>query len=173
MHLLLASVLFIFGPSCGGKSTLSKALVEKLGPSWTYIDRDQLIEDDLCSEEVADLKLEEMIAYLQSDNRHLLIDTQVPWRAPRNGSEKYVLVYAPLSELLARDARRTARLERSPKRAYYARLYVEETFCDVFKAPYDLHFEYDAVFDSSQMSIDAETKQTLELLDRMHNAPAA
>lgn len=164
MIALLASALFIFGPSCGGKSTLSKALIERLGPSWVCVDRDLLIEDGLCSEEEADEKLDQTIAYLQSNNLDVLVDTQIPWRPPRNGTEKYVLVYAPLPELIARDLRRTQKLERSSKRAYYARLYVEETFSQVFEAPINLHFEYDAIIDSSQTQIEEEIEQVFALI---------
>ncbi|MBX3719462.1 MAG: AAA family ATPase [Parachlamydiales bacterium] len=162
---LLASALFIFGPSCGGKSTLSKALIEQLGPTWVYLERDLLIEDGAANEEEADDKLEEAIAFLQAHDQDVLIDTQIPWRQPRKRSEKYVLVYAPLPELIARDARRTQKLERTSKRAHYARLYVEETFSKVFEAPNELHFEYDAIIDSSQMQIEEEIKQVLALID--------
>lgn len=103
MLVFLASALFIFGPSCGGKSTLSKALVERLGPSWIYLDRDQWIEDGLCTEEKADQAIEEELLLLASKNEHVVVDAQVPWRAPQKENELFVLVYAPLSELLARD----------------------------------------------------------------------
>lgn len=162
---LLASALFIFGPSCGGKSTLSKVLIEQLDPSWVYLDRDLLIEDGLSSEEEADEKLDQTIAYLQSNDLNVLVDTQIPWRPPRNGSEKYVLVYAPLPELIARDLRRTEKLKRSIQRAYYARLYVEETFSQAFEAPINLRFEYDAIIDSSQTQIEEEIEQVLALIE--------
>lgn len=164
MFLFFASVLFIFGPSCGGKSILSKALIQQLGPSWAYLDRDQLIEDGLCVEEEADQVLEDSILFFQSKNQSVLVDAQIPWRAPKNEEEKYVLVYAPLSELIARDAQRTIRLQRSPKRARYARIYVEETFSEVFKVPIDLHFHYHVIFDSSVQPVDSEVKEVIKLL---------
>src|SRR5690348_3871970 len=123
MFLFLASIVFIFGPSCGGKSTLSKALVQQLGPSWAYLDRDQLIEDDLCIEEKADQMIEESILTFQSKDQRVVVDAQIPWRAPKE-DELYVLVYAPLPELLVRDSKRTVQLHRSPKRACYARAYI-------------------------------------------------
>jgi len=166
MFLFLASTLFVFGPSCGGKSTLSKALVQQLGPSWTYLDRDRLIENGLCIEENADEMIEERILSFQSKDQNVVVDAQIPWRAQKNKDELYVLVYAPLAELLSRDAKRTARLRRSPERARYARLYVENTFAEVFKAPIRLDFQYDLVLDSSQYSIDAATKQVLSLLSQ-------
>lgn len=166
MFLFFATILFIFGPSCGGKSTLAKALFQQLGPSWTYLDRDQLIEDGLCIEEKADEMIENSILSFQSKDQHIVIDTQIPWRAQKSKGELYVLVFAPLSELFARDLKRTIQLHRSPKRAYYAHLYVEETFAEVFKAPVRLDFYYDLVLDSSQYSIDAEIKEVLNLLSQ-------
>ena len=97
-------------------------------------------------------------------DQHVIVDAQIPWRAPKKENELYILVYAPLSELLARDTKRTAILNRSPKRAYFARLYVEETFIEVFKTPARLNFYYDLAFDSSQYSIDAEIEKVLQLL---------
>ncbi len=166
MLAFLACVVFIFGPSCGGKSTLSKAIVKQLGPSWSYLDRDQLIEDGFCTEEKANDALETSLLLLESKNQHVVVDAQIPWRAPKFESELYVLVYAPLSELLTRDAKRTLQLQRSPQRAYYARLYVEETFAEVFKAPATFGFDYNLVFDSSQCPIETEVKEVLNLLSQ-------
>lgn len=165
MFLFLASTLFVFGPSCGGKSTLSKALVQQLGPTWTYLDRDGLIENGLCSEEKADELIEEHILSFQSKDQNVVVDAQVPWRAQKK-DELYILVYAPLDELLARDGKRTVRLRRLPERARYARLYVEKTFAEVFKAPMRLDFQYDLVLDSSQNSIDSATKKVLDIFSK-------
>ncbi len=74
----LASIIFVFGPSCGGKSTLSKALCQKLGPSWNYLDRDDLIENNFCTDEKADELIEKRILSFQEEHRHLVIDAQVP-----------------------------------------------------------------------------------------------
>lgn len=156
--IFLATVLFIFGPSCGGKSTLSQALAEHLG--WIYLDRDLLIEDGLCKEEQADQALEEHIAL----HRHVVVDAQVPWRAPRE-DELYVLVHAPLEVLLERDALRTAYFQRSEKRAYYARKYVEETFVEVWQAPVNWGFVYHHMCDSSQTALDTEIAEVLGLLN--------
>lgn len=160
----LASIIFVFGPSCGGKSTLSKALVQELGPSWSYLDRDDLIENNFCTDEKADDLIEKSILSFQEKNRHLVIDAQIPWRDPRKENELYLLVYAPLSELLLRDAKRTTLLQRPEKRAYYARLYVEETFAKVFEIPSNLGFHYDLVLDSSQSPINDEIQEVLKLL---------
>jgi adenylate kinase family enzyme len=124
MFLFLASTLFVFGPSCGGKSTLFKALIKQLGPTWTYLDRDLLIENGLRIHEKADEMIEECIVSFQSKDQNDVVDAQIPCRA-QNKDELYVLVYAPLGELFARDSRRTIRLNRSSERAHYARLYVD------------------------------------------------
>lgn len=162
----LASIIFVFGPSCGGKSTLSKALFRELGTSWSYLDRDDLIEKKLCRDEEADALIEKNILSFQEKSRHLIIDAQIPWRAPRRENELYLLVYAPLSELLLRDTKRTIRLQRSETRAYYARLYVEETFAKVFEIPLQLGFYYDLVLNSSQYSIQWEVQKVLKLLSQ-------
>lgn len=166
MLCILASVLFIFGPSCGGKSTLAKSLVQHLGPLWTYLDRDELIKEGLCAEEQANTTLQDMILFMESNNQHVVIDAHIPWRAPNTEYETYILVHAPLSTLLARDAKRTVQLHRPPKRAHYARLYVEETFAEVFKAPVRLNFCYDLVLDSSKCSLKDEIVEVLHLLSQ-------
>jgi cytidylate kinase len=162
----LASIIFVFGPSCGGKSTLSKALIQELGSSWSSLDRDDLIENNFCTDEKADELIEKSILSFQEKNRHLVIDAQIPWRAPRRENELYLLVYAPLSELLLRDAKRTILLQRPEKKAYYARLYVEETFAKVFEIPLNLGFHYDLVLNSSQYSIQWEIQEVLKLLSQ-------
>ena len=99
MFLFLASTLFVFGPSCGGKSTLSKALVQQLGPTWTYLDRDHLIQNGLCSEEKADEMIEEHILLFQSKDQNVVVDAQIPWRTQKK-DELYILVYAPYPNFL-------------------------------------------------------------------------
>jgi cytidylate kinase len=158
----LATILFIFGPSCGGKSSLSKALLKELNAPWHYLDRDLLIEKGECSEELADQELEKTI--LEISQEQVIVDAQIPWRSPRKEKELYVLVYAPLPKLLERDAFRTDQLKRSPKRAHYAQLYVKETFFKVFEIPTQLEFQYDLILDSSQSSISSEVAAILNLL---------
>lgn len=155
----LSSILFIFGPSCGGKSTLSKALIKELGPTWTYLDRDTLVD------ETANQMIESVIPFFQEHNQNLIIDAQVPWRKAHQENEWYVLVYAPLENLLERDDTRTLRLNRPQKRAYYAREYVKKTFAEVFEIPAKLGFNYDLVLDSSQSAISNEIEEVLKLIN--------
>ncbi|MDP1607999.1 MAG: hypothetical protein Q8L98_01650 [Chlamydiales bacterium] len=116
-------IIYIFGPSCSGKSTLGKALQKHLGGQWTYLDRDQLIEDGLCVESGADKTLEERI---QAIGNRIIIDTQIPWR-DKNPDDVYCLLPPPLKTLLERDALRTERLKRPEPRASYAKQYVIDT----------------------------------------------
>ncbi len=158
---ILATILFIFGPSCGGKSTLSQALIEKLGPSWTYLDRDRLIEENACLEENGNKYLDEQ---MRSHQGNFVVDTQLPWRAPLNG-EKYIAVTAPLKVLLARDEKRNIVRMRSPKRAFYARLFVEETHQKILSLPEELDFSYDLILDTSEMSTRQEIEAVFDLIN--------
>src|ERR1700722_7641570 len=96
------NIIYLFGASCSGKSTLGKALQNSLGNQWTYIDRDDLIEQGLCSDSTANAALEEKV---QSIKNRVIIDAQIPWRKKRK-DELYFLVLPPLKTLLERDATR-------------------------------------------------------------------
>lgn len=85
------NIIFLFGPSCSGKSTLAKALHNHFGNEWTYIDRDDLIEQNLCTDLTADATLEERI---RSIKNKVIIDAQIPWRKKREG-EFYFRVLPP------------------------------------------------------------------------------
>ena len=69
------NIIYVFGPSCSGKSSLAQALQEDLGNDWSYLDRDDLIEQKLCSEEDADKFLE---AKITKNKNKWIIDTQIP-----------------------------------------------------------------------------------------------
>lgn len=122
--------IFIFGPSCSGKSTLGKALQKSLGPSWTYIDRDHLIENEGCAEADADTALEKRV---QEIGQRVIVDAQIPWREKKQ-DEIYCLLLPPLPALLERDAQRTKILMRPEKRARWARQYVIDTHETLSKA---------------------------------------
>ena len=155
----MSSIIFLFGPSCSGKSTLGKALQNNLGSEWTYIDRDDLIEQKLCTDSNADQMLEEKIQLIKNK---MIIDAQVPWKEKQKG-EFYFMVLPPLEVLLERDANRTLKLKRSEKRAYYAQQYVLETHHTLSRLPRE---NFDYCFDSSRESILEEinrVKITLKL----------
>jgi hypothetical protein len=143
------NVIFLFGASCSGKSTLGKELQNQLGSHWTYLDRDDLIEQNLCTDATADATLEERI---QSIKHHMIIDAQIPWRPKREG-ELYILIFPPLEILLDRDAERSALRKRPLKRAQYAREYVIKTHETLNKLEKS---DFDCCFDSSQVSVQDE-----------------
>jgi adenylate kinase family enzyme len=117
------SIVYVFGPSCSGKSTLTKALQSDLGDSWKVIDRDDLIEQGICTELTANSLLETKVTEL---HKQVIIDAQIPWRKKKL-NEFYFLILPPLEILLERDTQRTARLNRSEKQAFWAKDYVIET----------------------------------------------
>jgi adenylate kinase family enzyme len=139
--------IYIFGASCSGKSTLSKALQKSLGNEWIRIDRDDLIEQEAYSD--ADAVLEEKIQLIKDK---IIIDAQIPWRKKRVG-EFYFFVLPPLQTLLERDAVRTMRLKRSEERAARAKVYVINTHqtLDAMEQT-----DFDQRFDSSQVSVEEE-----------------
>lgn len=139
-------IIFIFGPSCSGKSTLGQALQKNLGSEWTYIDRDVLIEQNACTDSTADQALEERI---QSIKNKIIIDAQIPWREQQKG-EFYFMLLPPLEVLLQRDAKRAIKLKRPKRQAHYARKYVLETH-DVLSNLNRENFNH--CFDSSCVSV--------------------
>ena len=97
------------------------------GDRWTYIDRDELIEQGICKEAEADQALEQKINTIQ---HRMVIDTQIPWRE-KNEGELYFLVLPPLQTLLDRDAQRTLFLNRPERQALRARNYVISTYTTI------------------------------------------
>lgn len=146
------SVIFLFGPSCAGKSTLGKALAQSLGREWHYIDRDELIEQRVCREEGANVELDARIFALREK---IIIDAQIPWRQKQR-EERYFLILPPLSILLERDGERTRELSRDQLTARAARRYVCETHATLSSMKPCLGF--DECFDSSKMSVEQEVE---------------
>ena len=147
--------IFIFGPSCSGKSTLAKDLKERMEESWSVLDRDDLVQKEWIQEAKAN---EEVDRRLEGQTR-MIVDAQVPWRDKKAG-ELFFLVYPSLDVLLERDAARTGRLKRPEKRAYWAREYVIETHKKL--GEYESCF-FDRSFTSGE-SLDQEVGAILELL---------
>ncbi len=145
------TLIYLFGASCSGKSTLGKALFSTLGTHWTYIDRDDLIEQGVCSDSTANATLEKRIELIKD---RVIIDAQIPWRK-KNLGELYFLVLPPLQTLLERDAKRTSQLQRTKIQAQYAREYVIETHQQLEQID---KAEFDYCFDSSKLSVQDEVK---------------
>ena len=99
--------IFIFGPSCSGKSSLSQFLYSQLGDDWIHLDRDDLIEKEGILDENADKEIDNR---LEAKSK-FIIDAQIPWRDKKTG-ELYFLVFPPLKTLTDRDEKRTKDLLR-------------------------------------------------------------
>lgn len=159
----MSNIIFVFGPSCSGKSTLAQALQKNLGSEWTHIDRDDLIEQNVCTESTADRTLEDRIKVIKSK---IIIDAQIPWREKQKG-EFYFMVLPPLEVLLKRDAERTIQLKRPEKQAYYAREYVFETHSALSTMKRE---NFDYCFDSSLESVMDEISMVKTLISyNSHN----
>jgi hypothetical protein len=149
--------IYLFGPSCSGKSTLGQALQQSFGSQWTYLDRDVLIEKGLSSEARANAALDEKVELIKN---RMIIDAQIPWREKRK-DELYFLVLPPLNTLLERDATRTLRLKRTEQRAKYARDYVVKTHQILDQMDKG---QFDICFDSSQISVQDEVNAIKSLV---------
>ena len=154
----MGNVIFLFGASCSGKSTLGKALQNSLGSQWTYIDRDDLVEQNLCTDSTANATLEERI---RSIKNKIIIDAQIPWREKRKG-EFYFMVLPPLKVLLERDKIRTIQLQRPKERAHYAREYVIETYNTLSIMEKK---NFNRYFDSSQESVQDEVNTIKSIIN--------
>ena len=148
--------IFIFGPSCSGKSSLSQFLYEQLGEKWTYLDRDDLIEKENVPEEHADKEIDNR---LESKSK-FIVDAQIPWRDKKIG-ELYFLVFPPLEILIHRDEKRTKDLLRTDEQAFWARSYVIETYNKLLQRPQVIFHD---IFDSSKQTLEVESKKIISYI---------
>lgn len=148
-------VVFIYGTSCAGKSSLAKRLVHSLGSQWKLMDRDQVIEDrqkiylqahsHLKKEQLrqaleeieaqADEAVLQEIRSAMQNGLNVIVDTQLHQNLFNQLSEARsfsVLIYAPLHVLLERDAQRNQHLSRSERRRFYAKAFILETFAQLY-----------------------------------------
>lgn len=107
----MANSVFIFGPSCSGKSALGQALQKSMGPSWTYIDRDVLIESKTCMENNADATLERKI---QEIGKRVIVNAQIPWR--KKGQREFYCLRLPLLQTLLEGDANRAKVLHPPKK---------------------------------------------------------
>jgi cytidylate kinase len=147
------TTIFVFGPSCSGKSTLAEALEERL--NWTRIDRDDLIQQERYEESAANQFLDQKI---QQCVEPLIIDAQIPWRGKQE-KELYVLVLPPLDALIKRDEHRNTVLHRESARAERARKYVINTHTELSALPKN---SFDLYLDSSVLSLAQEVEQVVQ-----------
>lgn len=152
----MQTTLFIFGPSCAGKSTLSLQLQNTLDGDWTYLDRDDLVENQICEEEDADSTIDHTI---QSAQTNLIIDAQTPWRKKQKG-EYYFMVLPPLEVLLERDRLRSELYQRPEKRTMRARKFVEKTHSILSRLD---RKDFHLCFDPSQLSLEQEVAMIISI----------
>lgn len=135
-------LVVIYGASCAGKSTLSNGLQEALGDAWVVIDRDEVIDQETkrgilaqeAIETIADKLLCNEIHSRLNAGKKVIVDTQIPRAVLHHFSQEKplaVFVYAPLPSLIARDARRAERLNRSQERNLWARHYLLDTYASL------------------------------------------
>ncbi len=153
--------IFIFGPSCSGKSTLAQALEKKWGPKWTRIDRDVLIESRECSDIDANAMLDQKIRMIKEK---IIVDAQIPWREKQKG-ECYFLVLPPLEILIQRDEKRAINRERSEERAQQAREYVINTHATLSKMN---PAAFDVCLDASVLSIEDEISKVESVIEKLN-----
>jgi adenylylsulfate kinase-like enzyme len=146
LHLQAVQVIMLMGPSCAGKSTLSKQLCTELNvknENWRVIDFDDV-------EESIELLITTTNYYLLQDI-NVIIDTNTykdEMEKEFNGAPTIIkiIVTAPLEVLLQRDARRTQRLNRTEQMAVRCRDFVINSFNR------SLTWLADLIIDSSQHS---------------------
>ncbi len=156
-HTFNPKIVFIFGTSCAGKSSLSKQLLHRINEEqWKLIDRDIIIEECQNSyihinphatkkqirqafDEI-ELRADELVLaemrYCFQNRYHVIIDTQFYHDIVNQVKEYHpfsVLVYAPLHLLLERDQIRNQHLNRSNKRQFYAKAFIFETFAQLYQ----------------------------------------
>lgn len=131
---------------------IAQSLLNTLGPLWTYIDRDEFIENKVCSESEADRFLDSRVREIGT---RVIVDAQLPWRDRRVG-ELYFLLLPPLEVLLGRDAKRAQMRNRSEARAERAREFVIQTHNNLSQIPKD---KFSACFDSSTTPVEECVKK--------------
>jgi len=148
--------IFIFGPSCSGKSSLAQFLHSQLGEDWIYLDRDDLIEKENIPEEHADKEIDNRLEFKSK----FIVDAQIPWRDKKIG-ELYFLVFPPLEILIHRDEKRTKDLLRTDEQAFWARSYVIETYNKLLQRPQVIFHD---IFDSSKQTLEVESKKIISYI---------
>jgi AAA domain len=173
-------IIIVFGPSCSGKSTLSKKIAQQLGDKWHLLDRDDLIESGSLDED-------DLVGFADFINKMaqtscVVIDTnsytQDFFKALKPETKLRVAVYAPIATLLARDELRTQRLARTPQRALRAKQFVIDNYNYFFctKKGFDTGFsenncqintpfEYDLLMNSDSF----ESEKVLEIIKKRCN----
>jgi adenylylsulfate kinase-like enzyme len=136
------------GPSCAGKSTLSKYVCEQLNAeneSWVVVDFDEVGENIEQLLKTANDYLAQDINVIVDTNTY---ENEMEKRFYGGSTVTKIIVTAPLEVLLQRDERRTQRLKRDEKRAFWCKHFVIESFERSLVWPSDL------IIDSCEQSIE-------------------
>lgn len=146
IHMHALQVIILMGPSCAGKSTLSKYLCAQLNTQnekWEKVDFDEVEED-----------IERLIAVTNNcleQNSNVIVDTNMYEYGMENKINGAVIikviVTAPLEVLLQRYEKRMQCLQLGQERAFRARLFVINSF------KRSLYWPCDFRIDTSQQSI--------------------
>ena len=145
-------VIMLMGPSCAGKSTLSKHLCTELNvkkEQWQVIDFDEVDEN-----------IEQLITATNDclrKNINVIIDTntyehQMEKQFSGAPAITKIIVNAPLEVLLQRDAKRTEHFKRNEERASRCRDFVINSFNR------SLTWTSDLAIDSSQQTVQESCK---------------
>lgn len=132
-------VIVVAGPSCSGKSTISKELSKKLGVKWRYVDFDKVLDfekkrnENFNEERFWKKYLLSAIRSGLAKGHNIVVDTNMYDENLKNNLESMskiyiVFVYSPLSVLKTRDSNRNLSLKRSTIDAKRAWDYVRESF---------------------------------------------
>jgi len=153
--LATGEVIIITGASCSGKSTLSKKILKTTEGKWQLVELDK-IEDNfkISGKYFTEIDLlQEVITqtncFLKQD-LNVIIDTNIYheiFRTISTENKTVILLYCPLNILLERNAKRDIKLQRSPRKAAYAKRYVEKTFHN-----FENFNDYDILINSSNVN---------------------
>lgn len=149
------TIIFVYGTSCAGKSTLSKSLFNHLGEEWKLIDCDEVDDPSYSIKEAL------------NDQWNVIVDTQLHAHLREEFQEHEtisILVFAPLSVLIERDERRNKHLHRSPLRQKYARAFIYETYEQLYDEEAHPREPCDIFVNSGEKSVQAATDNILDKL---------
>ncbi len=126
--------IIVFGPSCSGKSTLSRKICVRLDSGWEHIDRDDLIDDNVIGSQDLAACAAHINKRLQTTS--VVVDTnlysQEFFDQIKAHQKIAILIYNPLQKLLERDVLRTQKFNRTDQRAQRARAFVISGYATYF-----------------------------------------
>ena len=136
------SLVVVYGSSCAGKSSLTKAVTKALGDPWVSIDIDDVVEREKERAIVAAADIDEMADQLfcvevqqaHASGHKVVADVHSPEHILdvfAGYNPVLVYVYAPLAAIVERDVKRTHAFSRSAKRQLWARGWVYNSYANL------------------------------------------